>query len=226
MPRRASAGESTGVAPLVTTCVGPLDGRRGVHRQDLADDEPVAEHADGRQVLLDGGRRPGVGPDVGRHVQRRDRREPQAPRRAPRQKLPHGPPVRRARAPVRDPRGENSRNFSTATGPASTISRGSTSAARGASAVRAGCPSARPARRRRSFPHRSPAAGQVSPRRPTPRSARSRGSAPGRARRAARRRPGAAEAHLDPAGRDRHAGGQAGQARLERRDWARPPGSW
>ena len=57
-------------------------------------------------MLLDGGRRPGVGPDVGRHVQRRDRREHQAPRLAPRQELPHGPPVRRARPRVRDPRRE------------------------------------------------------------------------------------------------------------------------
>ena len=48
----------------------PPDGRRRVHRENLADDEPVAEHADGRQVLLDGGRRPGVGPDVGRRVSR------------------------------------------------------------------------------------------------------------------------------------------------------------
>ena len=86
--------------------LGPPDGRRRVHRQDLADDEPVAEHADGRQVLLDGGRRPGVGPDVGRHVQRRDRLERQAARLAPGQKLPHGPSVRRPRPPVGDPRGE------------------------------------------------------------------------------------------------------------------------
>ena len=27
-------------------------GRHGVHREDLADDEPVAEHADSGQVLL------------------------------------------------------------------------------------------------------------------------------------------------------------------------------
>ena len=78
------------------------DGRRRVHGEDLADDEPVAEHADGRQVLLDRGRRAGVGPDVGRHVQRRDRLERQPPRIAPGQELPHGPPVRRARPPVRD----------------------------------------------------------------------------------------------------------------------------
>ena len=70
------------------------DGRRRVHWQDLADDEPVAEHADRRQVLLDGGRRPGVGPDVGRHVQRRDRLEHQAPRPAPRRRsCPHRAPA-------------------------------------------------------------------------------------------------------------------------------------
>ena len=33
----------------------PPHGRRRVHREDLADDEPIAEHADGGQVLLDGG---------------------------------------------------------------------------------------------------------------------------------------------------------------------------
>ena len=35
----------------------------------------------------------------------------------------------------------------------------------------------------------------------------------------------AAEAHLDPPGLDRHAVGQAGQARLERRAGHRDPGS-
>ena len=103
----------------------PPDGRRRVHRDNLADDEPVAEHADRRQVLLDGGRRPGVGPDVGRHVQRRDRREPQAPRLAPRQELPHGSPVRRPRPRGwRSARRKTRESFSTAAGPASTISRG------------------------------------------------------------------------------------------------------
>ena len=51
--RRASAGESTGVAPFVTTCFGPRTAAAaGVHREDVAaDDEPVAEHADRGQVL-------------------------------------------------------------------------------------------------------------------------------------------------------------------------------
>ena len=37
-------------SPLVTTCFGPPHGRRRVHREDLADNEPVAEHADGGQA--------------------------------------------------------------------------------------------------------------------------------------------------------------------------------
>ena len=49
---RVSAGVGTGVAPFVTTCFGPRTARRGVHREDLADDEPVTEHADSGQVLL------------------------------------------------------------------------------------------------------------------------------------------------------------------------------
>ena len=48
----ASAGESTGVAPLVTTCFGPRTAAAGFHREDLVDDEPVAEHANRGQVLL------------------------------------------------------------------------------------------------------------------------------------------------------------------------------
>ena len=51
---RASAGERTGVAPLVTTCFGPRTAAAGVHQEGLADDEPVAEHADRGQMLLDG----------------------------------------------------------------------------------------------------------------------------------------------------------------------------
>ena len=66
----------------------PPDGRRRVHRQDLADDEPVAEHADGRQVLLDRRHGPRVRPDIGRHVERRDRPQLEATRSAPRQEPP------------------------------------------------------------------------------------------------------------------------------------------
>ena len=39
--RRASAGESTGVAPFVTTVLRPPDGRRRVHRENLADDDTL-----------------------------------------------------------------------------------------------------------------------------------------------------------------------------------------
>ena len=81
----------------------PPHGRGGVHREDLVDDEPVAEHADRGQVLLDGRDRPGVSTDVGGDVERGDRTEAEASGLAPRQKLPHGPPVRRPRPLVRDP---------------------------------------------------------------------------------------------------------------------------
>ena len=80
----------------------PHRGRR-IHREDLADDEPVAEHADGGQVLLDGRDRPGVGPDVGGHVERSYRTQAEASGLAPPQELPHRPPVRRSRPRVRDP---------------------------------------------------------------------------------------------------------------------------
>ena len=45
---------------------------RGVRGEDLADDEPVAEHADRGQVLFHGRDRSRVRPDVGGHVERRD----------------------------------------------------------------------------------------------------------------------------------------------------------
>ena len=84
----------------------PPHGSRRVHGEDLADDEPVTEHADRSQVLLDRGHRSRVRPDVGRYVERRDRLERQPPRLAPGQELPHRPPVGRPRPPVGDPRRE------------------------------------------------------------------------------------------------------------------------
>ena len=57
------------------------NGRRRVHRQDLVDDEPVAERPDRRQVLLDGRHRPRVRPDAGRHAERRDRPQLEPARR-------------------------------------------------------------------------------------------------------------------------------------------------
>ena len=76
---------------------------RGVHRQDLVDDEPVAEHADRGQVLLDRLDRSGVRPDVGGNVERRDVAQPETSRLAPPQELPHRSPVRRPCPRVRDP---------------------------------------------------------------------------------------------------------------------------
>ena len=56
----ASAGERTGVAPFRDDVLRPPHRRGGVHREDLADDEPVAEHADRGQVLLHRRDRPGA----------------------------------------------------------------------------------------------------------------------------------------------------------------------
>ena len=102
----ASAAERTGVAPLVTTCFGPRTAAAGFTGKDLADDEPVAEHADRGQVLLHCRGRSRVRPDVGGHVERRDVAQPEPSRPAPPEELPHRPPVRRPRPRVRDPSGE------------------------------------------------------------------------------------------------------------------------
>ena len=99
----ASAGVRTGVAPLVTTCFGPPHRGRGVHREDLIDDEPVAEHADRGQVLFHRRDRSRVSTDVGSHVERGHVAQAEASGFAPREKLPHRPPVRRPRPLVRDP---------------------------------------------------------------------------------------------------------------------------
>ena len=51
---RACAAVSTGVLPRLTTCFGPRTECAGLMRDDLADDEPVEQHADRGEVLLDG----------------------------------------------------------------------------------------------------------------------------------------------------------------------------
>ena len=99
---------------------------RGVHGEDLVDDEPVTEHADRREVLLHGRDRPGVGPDVGGHVERGDvaRPRPRAshhPRNCPTAR----PYAARVLAFAIRP-AKNSRNLATAAGPASTITCGRT----------------------------------------------------------------------------------------------------
>ena len=58
--------------------------RRGrIHRQHLVDDEPVAQHPDGGQVLFHRRRRARMRADIGSHVKRGDRAQAQAPSRTP-----------------------------------------------------------------------------------------------------------------------------------------------
>src|ERR1700675_4308419 len=64
---RACAADSTGVLPRLTECFGHRGG--GIDRENLADDEPVEQHPDRGEMLLDGRlfelarHRLGVGPD-------------------------------------------------------------------------------------------------------------------------------------------------------------------
>ena len=88
---RASEGSSTGVLPRFTLWDGPADGGGGVHRHDLAGDQPVEQVADRGEALLHGGGRALAAEllDVGGDMQRLhvgDRRD--AGRLAPGQKFP------------------------------------------------------------------------------------------------------------------------------------------
>jgi hypothetical protein len=53
---RASVAASTGVLPTRTTYLGAAHGGSGIYGQNLADHQPVEQHAHGRQPLLDAGR--------------------------------------------------------------------------------------------------------------------------------------------------------------------------
>ena len=99
----ASAGERDRRRALRDDVLRAAHSRGRVHGEDLADDEPVAEHADRGQVLLDGRGRSRVSTDVGSHVERGHGLEAEASRLAPSEKLPHRPSVRRPRSLVRDP---------------------------------------------------------------------------------------------------------------------------
>ena len=89
---------------LIEACAGhlcsPGEPRRGSPGssfesiKDLADGEPVAEHADRGEVVLHRRHRSRVSPDVGGHVERR---------LAPPEELPDRPRVRRPRPRVGDP---------------------------------------------------------------------------------------------------------------------------
>ena len=99
----ASAGERTGVAPLVTTCFGPRTAAAGFTGRTWLTTSPSQSMRMAARCCFTVGADPGVGPDVGRDVERRDRFEPEASGFAPPEKLPHRPRVRRPRPRVRDP---------------------------------------------------------------------------------------------------------------------------
>ena len=125
----ASAGERTGVAPLVTTCFGPRTGAAGFTGRTWADDEPVAERADRGQVLLHSRGRPPGGSGCGPRTWSGSTDSSRRPRPShhPRTALPPARTPPRVRSFAIRP-AKNSTNFPTATGPALTISRGNASA--------------------------------------------------------------------------------------------------
>ena len=87
---------------------GPPDRARGVEGQDLADDEPVEEHPECREVLFDGrGRQlPRELLDVGRDRHGLDLVEGEVSALAPLGEAPNGREVREARVPVPNVGGE------------------------------------------------------------------------------------------------------------------------
>ena len=87
---------------------GPADRARGVEGQDLADDEPVEEHPECREVLLDARRRERGREllDVGRDDHRLDLVESEASALAPPGEAAHGREVGKAGVPVPDVGGE------------------------------------------------------------------------------------------------------------------------
>ena len=88
--------------------LGAADRARGVERQDLADDEPVEEHPQCGEVLLDARRRERAGEllDVGRDHHGLDLVEGEASTFAPFGEAAHGREVGEARVGVSDVGGE------------------------------------------------------------------------------------------------------------------------
>ena len=83
---RHSSASSTGVLPVLTTCFGPAHRRGRIGRDDLADDQPVEQHAHGGELLLHQRRRSLDGLQllyIGGDVMRPDRGERQAALLAP-----------------------------------------------------------------------------------------------------------------------------------------------
>ena len=105
---RVSFAERTGVFPALLTCRGPADRARGVEGQDLADDEPVEEHPQRREVLLDACRRARGREllDIGRDHHRFHLVESDASALAPLGEASDGREVGEAGVPVPDVGGE------------------------------------------------------------------------------------------------------------------------
>ena len=100
-------GEHRGLAGL-DDVLGSAHRARGVEGEDLADDEPVEEHAQRRQVLLDarGGERSGELLDVGGDHHGLDLVEGEAPLLAPGGEAPRGGEVGKPGVGVSDMGGE------------------------------------------------------------------------------------------------------------------------
>ena len=91
---RGASGPPPARGPASPPCddvLRPPDRRGGVHREDLADDEPVAEHAGSRPSAASRSAPTRVRPDVGGDVERRHGLEPEASGLAPPEKLPRRP---------------------------------------------------------------------------------------------------------------------------------------
>ena len=84
-----SAGERTGVAPLVATCFGPRTAAAGFTGRTWPTTSQSPSMRIRGQVLLHGRDRSRVALDVGGHVERRDVAQPEASRLAPPQELSH-----------------------------------------------------------------------------------------------------------------------------------------
>jgi hypothetical protein len=106
---RVCPAVSTVVLPRFTTCFGPCTECAGVYGHDLAGDEPIEQHADRREVLLDRRLRHRFlqAFDVGRDVQRLDSRQlADTPPVAPDEKQFHGAVISGPRILIPDRRGE------------------------------------------------------------------------------------------------------------------------
>ena len=123
---RAWSAVSTGVLPFVTTCFGPRTELAGLNVEVAAAGQPVEAHADGRQVLLDGGGGFDLGQvfDIGGDVLGLDGLERQAVPVAPGKEIQDRPAVGFPRVAVADGRGQELDEAFAARSPASAMTAG------------------------------------------------------------------------------------------------------